>query len=300
MPSPRPLHILIDTASLLFRAFYALPPMNTSTGIPTRALYGTCSLLLKVLREHGRPGAQMAFAREGGRTFRHEAWPDYKAGRATTPDPLVSQLQRFDDVAQTLGVPVHRVVGFEADDVLATLAAQADTADVLLVSGDADLLAAATAVGDGPGVRVLFVGRRARDHVLVDRDGLVARYGVAPAHVPLLRAFLGDPSDNVPGVQGVGPKTAVRWIHTYKGLDGILAAAGEGELGRHSDRVRERADDLRVWTHILALRTDLPLPALHEATAPPDLQGFRTVFDQLEFRSLTKRLPKVEAVLQGG
>jgi DNA polymerase-1 len=294
----RPLHVLIDTSSLLFRSFYALPPMETSRGVPTSALYGTCSLLLKVLREHGRPGVRMAFAREGrtrGRpTFRHEAWPAYKAGRPKTPSPLVQQLQQFDDLASMLGIAVHRVEGFEADDVLATLAAsRPGDADVLVVSGDADLLATADASGDGPGVRVLFVGRRAKEHVLVDADRLFDRYRVPRTHIPLLRAFLGDPSDNVPGIDGVGPKTAARWVVEHGGLDEILAAAEDGALGRLSERVAAEAEALRAWVRVLTLRTDLDLPPLESATSTPDLQGFRTVFESLEFRSLERRLPRI-------
>ena len=297
-----PSYILIDTASLLFRAFYALPPMTTTSGVPTSALYGTCSLLLKVLREHGRPGVRLAFAREGRRrgeaTFRHVLWPDYKAGRPPTPAPLVEQLQRFDELAQALGVPVVRAPGFEADDVLATLAAAHPAAEVLVVSGDADLLATATARGDGPGVRVLFVGRRARDHVLVDAAGLSARYGVARTAIPLLRAFVGDPSDNIPGLAGVGPKTAVRWIERHGTLAGIVAAARHGGLGRLSGRVVEHADVLPRWVEVLTLRTDLPIPSLAAATALPDLHGFQAMFEELEFRSLVKRLPAVRKALE--
>ena len=178
--------LLLDTFGLFFRAFFALPPMSTSRGEATGALYGFSSLLLKLLREH--PSSQLCFALDTGRpTFRHREFQPYKGGRTPAPTPLVEQLRRLDGLLDALEVPVLGAPGFEADDVLATLAAQlrAVNRPALIVSGDRDLLQ--TAHGS---VRVSFVGRRGKDALEYDEAAVRERFGVTLHNEPVI---LGEP-----------------------------------------------------------------------------------------------------------
>ncbi|MCB9677915.1 MAG: hypothetical protein H6737_22645 [Alphaproteobacteria bacterium] len=258
----------LDAFSLLYRAHYALPPLSTSAGEPTGALYGTLSLIVKILREHRPDGMAIAF--DVGRTFRHEAYPAYKAGRPSTPDPLAQQIARFRGVVAAMGVPSHGVPGFEADDVLATLAAR--TPDCLVVSGDTDVLQVARAP-----TRVLFVGQRQRDPILYDQAAVEARYGVPIEGVAAWKALVGDKSDNLAGFAGIGQKTATAWVREHGDAAGILAA--------HPDRVDAR---LVRDAELVRLRTDLPLA--EPLWAPVDLDGLAAACESLEMHSLVKRV----------
>src|SRR4051812_20285205 len=200
--------LLLDTYSLFFRAFHALPPMSTRAGEPTSALYGFSSLLLKVLRE--QPGAALAFALDAPQaTFRHEAFDEYKAGRAATASALSAQFERLRQLLDALAVPAFRCPGFEADDVLATLAKRARDQGLpaLVVSGDRDLLQLARG-----SVRVYFVGRRSKEALIYDEAAVFARFGVVSEFLPSYVALIGDPSDNLPGVPGIGASTARRLL----------------------------------------------------------------------------------------
>jgi DNA polymerase I len=280
-PPSTPAALLLDSHSLLFRAFYALPPMSTAAGEPTGALYGLAVLLLKLLREE-RPGV-MAFAVDApARTVRREQYPEYKAGRAPAPDPLRAQLARFPELIEALGVPVHAVPGWEGDDVLATLAARVRPS--LVVSGDTDLL---QIVDDD--THVLFVGRRQKDHVRYDLPAVRARYGFEPARIPTYKALCGDASDHLPGIPGVGAKTAARLVAEHGDAGAILAAALPPKL-----RPAIEAHDLRRWEALATVRADLPLS--EPLAAPPDLgERLEAWFTALEFRSLIPRLHALRA-----
>ncbi|MEM6788262.1 MAG: 5'-3' exonuclease H3TH domain-containing protein [Myxococcota bacterium] len=276
--------LLVDSHSLLFRAHHALPPMNTTAGEPTQAVYGTSVLLLKLLREVRPTGLAFAFDTPT-KTFRHQAFAGYKAGRARVDDGLVRQLRRFDDVVTALGAPAHRHPGYEADDVLATLAAQSE-ADVLVVTGDRDLFQTIDRR-----VEVLFVGRRGGPHERYDLAAIDRRYpGVSPALLPSVTALVGDPADNLPKVPGIGIKTAVDLVRRYGDVAGVLA---------HRDALRPRvraaltdaADQIRQSEVLARLRRDVPVTAPLwapvAASAPERLAG---LFEALEFRSLLPRL----------
>lgn len=279
--------MLLDAMSLLFRSFYALPPMNTADGTPTNALYGMSSLWLKLVREH-RPRA-LAFAVDlPTPTFRHVQDPAYKAGRPKAPDPLVEQVRRFERWMEALAVPVHRAEGFEADDVIATLAErlEAEGHDVLVVTGDTDLFQVVTGR-----VAVWFVGRRQRDALRMDLDAVQTRYGVAPRQVPTIKALVGDSSDNLPGLPGIGPKTAARWIRAHHDAAGIVAASDTLAPARHRQAVASGADALVQWEHLATVRRDVPLPPpwagpLTEAA----FDRLDQQFEALAFESLRPRL----------
>lgn len=277
-------HLLLDAYSLLFRAFYALPPMTTRAGEPTGALYGTSSLLLKLLREE-RPRAVAWAVDAPQRTVRHAVEPTYKAGRAPTPDPLRAQLARLPELAAAAGLPLHQAPGWEADDLLASLARRLPPA--LVVSGDTDLLQ----IVDSD-TTVLFVGRRQKDHVRYDPTAVEARYGFAPERIPTWKALVGDPSDNLAGVAGIGPKTATRLVQEHGDAEGILAAAGSLPA-RTRATLEAAADDLRRVEGLATVRRDLPLEL--PLAAEVDYQGLRDWFVGMEFASLVKRVEGLAA-----
>jgi DNA polymerase-1 len=281
--------LLIDSHSLLHRAHHALPPMNTRAGEPTGALYGMSSLLCKLLRER-RPAA-IGFAFDAGARRRRAVDPGYKASRPPLPSALGQQIGRARDLCRAIGAPALRVDGEEADDVLATAAAAEAAAgrEVLLVTGDRDLLQAV-----GPRVRVVFIGRRGGPHVDYDEAAVEAQYGVTPPAMPTLRAFLGDPADELPGVPGVGPRIAARWVSAHGDIDGLLAAVDSLTPAHLRPVVAAHADQLRQVESLGRLATDLPLGdgPHHGPWNAAAAAGMRAWFEELEFRSLVDRLDK--------
>lgn len=285
MPAPV---LLLDTYSLLFRAFHALPAMCTSAGAPTGALYGTSVLLLKLLREQAPAGVALALDAPG-ETFRRALYPGYKASRPSTPGELAAQLAELPALIHALGVPAFAAPGFEADDVLATLARElgAGAQPVCIVSGDRDLLQLAT-----DGVEILFVGQRGRARVRYDAAAVEARFGVPPARLPSYVALVGDPADEIPGVPGVGAKTAARWVRDHGDIAGILANIDALAPARLRPVLAGHAAELRLGEQLARLRSDVPLgPGPRHAGFDAAARArLRALFERLEFRSLLARL----------
>ncbi|MST34279.1 DNA polymerase I, partial [Acidimicrobiaceae bacterium USS-CC1] len=288
--------MLIDGNSLTYRAFHALPTdMATASGQVTNAVFGFTSMLVNLLKDHHPDQLVVAFDRPEP-TFRHEMISDYKAGRAETPDILRQQMGLVRQLVETLRVPLVEVAGYEADDVLATLATRSAAAgdDVIVVTGDRD---AYQLVAD-PHVKVLYNRRGVSDYALYDEAGIEERTGVRPAVYPQYAALRGDPSDNLPGVPGVGEKTAARLINTYGGLDGIFAHLDEltpklrASLAAAEERVRTNAK-------ATPLIRDVPVEVDPAAAAVGgwDRDELKRLFDFLEFRTLWDRF--VEATTQG-
>jgi DNA polymerase I len=280
--------LLVDTYSLFFRAHHALPPMNTASGKPTSALYGFCTALLKELRER-RPSA-LAFAVDAPfATFRHQAYAGYKAQRARAPDALVQQFGPLRELLAAFGVPVFEVRGFEADDVLCTLANELRALPVpaLVLSGDRDLLQLAQG-----GVQVLFLGARGQPARVYDEAAVQARFSVAPQQLPSWAALVGDTSDNLPGTPGVGARTAAKWVQAYGTVSNLLAHLDELTPARLRPVVAAHAEQLRQNEQLATLRADVPLgPAPHVAALLPQaVETLRQVFRELEFKSLETRL----------
>lgn len=284
--------LLLDTFSLFFRAFFALPPMSTSRGEPTSALYGLSALLLKLLREH--PGAELCFAVDTGRpTFRHREFLPYKGERAPAPTPLVEQLRRLDELLERMGGVVLGSPGFEADDVLATVAAslRAEGRPTRVVSGDKDLLQLAFG-----SVRVEFVGRRGKDAITYDEAGVLERFGVPPWRLPSYVALVGDSSDNLPSVPGIGPATAKKLLEQRESVTELLSAAAELPP-RIAQLLRAHADQVLQTEQLARLRVDAPLPQPPHLASPgvSHLLALRRWFEELEFKSLLPRLDKLLA-----
>jgi DNA polymerase I len=282
--------LLIDTYSVFFRAFYALPPMNTSAGEPTSALYGFSVLLLKVLRERKPTG--LAFAVDAPqRTFRHNLYSDYKGQREAAPSALVAQLRRLEELLRALAVPVFSVAGFEADDVLASLTVKlSDQPSIVVLSGDRDLLQLVS-----HNVRVEFIGARGRKPTIYDEAAIEQRFQIRPNQLPSWTALVGDPSDNIPAVPGVGPRTASALIRKFESVGNLLEHLREVAPAKLRETLTRNAEQIRLNEELARLRVDVPLgagpfvaPLQHDA-----LEGVRALFVELEFKSLEERLSKL-------
>ena len=284
--------LLLDTYSLFFRAFHALPPMSTRAGEPTSALYGLSSLLLKLLRE--QPGAALAFALDAPQaTFRHDQFDEYKAGRPATPSPLAAQFGRLRELLDVLAVPQFRCPGFEADDVLATLALRAREAAVpaLVVSGDRDLLQLARG-----SVRVHFVGQRGKDATVYDEPAVLARFGVAPEHLPSYVALVGDASDNLPGVPGIGAATAQKLLADKRNCQELFDGIALVKSARTRETLLAHREQILRTEHLARLREDAPIAPHSVPWSVPThdaLNALSKLFEELEFKSLQARLSKL-------
>ncbi|MDQ6797720.1 MAG: DNA polymerase I, partial [Actinomycetota bacterium] len=281
--------MLLDGNSLAYRAFFALPTdLATASGQVTNAVFGFTSMLINLLKDHRPDAIAVAFDRPEP-TFRHELVPDYKAGRSAAPDILRQQMGLVRQVVETLHIPIVEAVGFEADDVIATLATEGRDRgdDVIVVTGDRD----AYQLVEDPHVRVLYNRRGVSDYVLYDEAGILERTGVTPALYPQYAALRGDPSDNLPGVPGVGEKTAARLINTWGTLDEVFAHVHE-----NTPKLRENlaAAEPQVRSNALAtplvrdLDLDVDLDELRMGSWDP--AEVRNLFTFLEFRTLHDRL----------
>nr|MCS5677348.1 DNA polymerase [Acidimicrobiales bacterium] len=247
---------LLDGNSLTYRAFFAIPrDMVTASGQETNAVFGFTQMLISLLRDHEPDGVAVAFDRPGG-TFRHDRLPSYKANREKQEDSLYQQLDLVRELFDALGLLVAEADGYEADDVIATLATVARDAgrDVTVVTGDRD----SYQLVEDPHVQVLYNKRGVSDYALYDEAGILERTGVRPADYVAYAALRGDPSDNLPGVPGVGEKTAAKLVNAYGGLDGIFAAAGD-QTPKLSQNLSENEQHARLNAELMVLVRDVPL-----------------------------------------
>ena len=285
----RPRLLLLDGHSLAYRAFYALPVENfsTTTGQHTNAVYGFTAMLINVLRDEQPTHLAVAFD-VSRQTFRSEEYADYKANRSKSPDEFQGQVSLIKEVLNALRVPFVEKPGFEADDIIGTLATQAvaDDFEVLICSGDRDSF---QLVNDR--TTVIYPMRGVSEMKRMTPAAVEERYGVPPSRYPELAAIVGETSDNLPGVPGVGPGFAARWINQYDGLDNVVARADE-ITGKKGEAFREHLGDVLRNRQLNALVCDLDLPLAPTdlAVRPWDRQEVHTLFDGLEFRVLRDRL----------
>ncbi len=281
--------LLVDGHSLAYRAFYALPAENfsTSTGQTTNAVYGFTSMLINVLRDEEPTHLAVAFD-VSKQTFRLAEYPEYKAGRSVSPPEFPGQIPLIREVLGAMGVRMVTAEGFEADDVICTLTRQARAAghEVLVVTGDRD----AFQLVDEQ-VTVLYPVRGVSELTRMTPEAVLARYGVPPQRYPDLAALVGESSDNLPGVPGVGPKTAAKWLTQYDGLAGVVAHA-DVIKGKAGESFRAHVADVQRNRRLNRLVDDLPLEVEVEELRRPawDREAIHTVFDGLEFRVLRERL----------
>ncbi len=285
--------VLIDGNSLVYRAFFALPTdLATSSGQVTNAVYGFTSMLVNLLRDHRPDRIAVAFD-TAAPTYRHRIVESYKAQRDETPELLVGQFDLVTQVLDVLGIRRIAVDGYEADDVIATLATRAADAgeQVIVVTGDRD---AYQLVSD-PLIQVLYNKRGVSDYVLYDEAGIVERTGVTPGQYVDYAALRGDPSDNLPGVPGVGEKTAARLITSYGDVDGVLDNI-EAQTPKLRENLAANADRVRTNVELMRLDRDAPVGCeLDDLVADRDRDAaeIRRLFDFLEFRGMFDRFAEV-------
>jgi len=282
--------VLIDGHSLAYRAFFALPPdMATSKGELTNAVYGFTSMLLNIIRDH-KP-THMAVAFDVGRSFRHDKFEEYKATRERIPDELAIQIDRIQELIDAFHIPVFTREGYEADDVLATLAHQAEPhgALSLITTGDRDLVQVVDDL-----IWVLTSGRKFSDVIIYTPDKVRERYGLEPRQIVDLKALVGDKSDNIPGIRGIGEKTAVKLLQQWGDLDNIYAHIDEITPTRVRNALIKGREEAYL-SRALAQIVDVPGVDLDLKTCEfgdYDRQRVLRLFTELEFRTLIPRLPE--------
>jgi DNA polymerase I len=281
--------LLVDGHNLVYRAFFAMPALSNSRGEMTNAAYGFTSMLFKALNDTTPTYAVAAFDLPGP-TFRHEKFADYKAQRLRAPAELQAQFPWAREVVHALGIPIVEVPTFEADDVIGTLARKAEAAglDVIILTGDLDTLQLVT-----EHVRVFASRRGISDTIIYDLDKVRERYGFEPPLVVDFKALQGDPSDNIPGVPGIGEKTAMALVQQYGPLERVLEAVPSMPPGRVRRALEGHVEQalLSKWTATIVTDVDVGLPLDEARLFHYDETAVRELFDRLEFRSLLPRLP---------
>ncbi len=274
---------LIDGSSYIYRAYHAVRGLSTKEGFPTNAIYGFTNMLLKVLREQ-EPDYVAMVLDSPGPTHRHEIFPDYKANRPPMPDDLRVQIPRIEDLSKAFNIATLRIDGYEADDIIATLVDRfsEDVDDIVIVSSDKDFMQLVS-----QGVRML--------DTMKDRwigiDDVKERFGVDPEHVPDVLALIGDSSDNVPGLTGVGPKTAGKLISRFGDLESLFEHSDE-ITGKVGENLSSEADTVRLSFSLVTLDREVPLDVTLDnlSMKDPDDEALRTIFSELQFTRFLKDL----------
>lgn len=281
--------IVIDGHSLMHRAFYALPDtMTNEAGLHTNAIYGFLMMLQRIIRDEEPAYLAVAFDPHGP-TFRHEAFADYKGSRKKMPDELREQFDPLQEILRAWGIPVIVAPGFEADDVLGTCAAwcRGKGRPMLVVTGDKDTLQLISS-----STQVLLTRRGITDTARMDADALMQMWGVSPEHVPDLKGLMGDSSDNIPGVPGVGEKTARKLMDQFGDLEGVLTHVDEVPGKKLQATLRQFADQARMSRDLATIRTDAPIDfAQLEIPLPePPADRLGPLFDRLAFKGMLEKL----------
>jgi len=289
MPSKRRL-LLVDAYGLIYRAFHALPPLTNSRGQLTNAAYGFTSILLRTMADVDPERAIVAFDAPGT-TYRHERFPAYKAQRPSMPDELRSQVPIVRDLVAALGLPLLEASGYEADDVIGTIAtaAERDGWEVHIVSGDLDMLQLVTNK-----VHLMHTAKGGADAIVeYDPERVFARYGLTPEQMVDFKSLKGDSSDNIPGVPGVGEKTASKLIATFGSLEQLYARLDEVEPVRIREALAANRDAAFAGQGLMTIDRDAPLalPATGGEIGVYDREAALALFRDLEFRALAQRLP---------
>jgi DNA polymerase-1 len=286
----QPRLLVLDGHSMAFRAFFALPAdkFSTATGQHTNAIHGFTSMLINLIKEQKPTHIAVAFDVSDETTHRKVEYSDYKGGRNETPREMSGQIDLIDKVMRAWGIKTIMMPGYEADDILATLAAMGEKAgyEVLLVTGDRDAFQLIT-----DNVFVLYPRKGVSDIPRLDAPAIQEKYFVTPAEYSDLAALVGESADNLPGVPGVGPKTAAKWINLYGGLEGVLEHL-DAIGGKVGEALRENVEAVKRNRRLNRLHTDLKLPVTLDDLADPrpDQAALEELFDTLEFKTIRSRL----------
>ena len=273
--------ILVDGSSYVYRAYHALPPLSTSTGQPTGAVRGVTTMVMRILEDHPDSPVGMIFDAKGS-TFRHDMYDQYKANRPPMPDDLRPQIQPIYDICEALGLKIFVVDNVEADDVIGTLAIQAEAQGIETVvsTGDKDLAQLVT-----KNIRLV----NTMSNEVLDEAGVMKKFGVKPNQIIDYLALVGDTSDNIPGVQKVGPKTAVNWLTKYETVENIIANAEEisGKVGEY---LREGIEQLKLSQQLTTIKKDVELDfGINDLkVGKRDTDQLHKLFTDLEFKTLIK------------
>lgn len=285
--------MLIDGNSLLYRAFYALPPLTTSKGVHTNAVYGFVNMLFRIMKEEAPAYIVVAFDKKGP-TFRHKDYVAYKATRPRTPDELIGQFDLLKEILDALHIKFIEAEGFEADDILGTLSYKAETAGLFstIVTGDKDALQLVS-----ESTHVLLTKRGITELEVYDPDKVMERYKIPPEAVPDLKGLMGDPSDNIPGVPGVGEKTASKLLQEYGNIDELLIHADELR-GKMGENIRQNIEQIKISRYLATIVRDMDIDLDWEEIRcrESDYEALVKLFKDLEFYSLINRMesPKVK------
>jgi len=284
--------IAIDGNSLLYRAFFAVRYLSTSDGLPTNAVYGLTTMLLKVLDE--KPDYIAVAFDTPKPTFRHEEYKGYKAQRKAVPEALIQQAPVARDLIRAFNVPVVEVPGFEADDIVGAMAREAEKQGIetVIVTGDLDTL---QLVDDH--IKVMTTQKGVSDTVIYDADAVKERFGLSPEQMPDYKGLKGDSSDNIPGVPGIGEKTATELLKQYGTLENLLEHVSELPEGKVKRALEENRELAELSKRLGTIVTDLPekLDLAEYRAREPDYDALRDLFVRLEFKTMLKRLPEVGA-----
>ena len=285
--TPREL-FLIDGNSLAYRAFYALPEtIATSRGMPTNAIFGFASMLVKILTEYGSTPTLVVW--DAGMSGREQVYTEYKAQRIAKPDLLSEQWPHLAPLAEAFGYQNVKVPGYEADDVIATLCRQAHErgVEVMVVTGDRDAFQLVE-----PGVRVMATSRGITETRIYDREAVIDRYGIPPESIPDFYGLKGDTSDNIPGVPGIGDKTAAQLLQRFGDLETVLASVDEISGAKRKQNLIDHADDARVSKALATAQREVPLDidVRGVAAAEPDRSRLRESFREFELREPLRRI----------
>ena len=274
--------LLVDGYNMAFRAFYGMPELTRADGFPTGALHGWVKTMWR-LQDQEKPDAMLVFFDLGGSQDRLLLHPEYKAHRKDTPEPLERQIPVIKELTRAMGLVGIELDGVESDDLVASQARMLANAghDVLIVSADKDF---AQCVDER--IRILLPPPTANPKLgwrVLDVAGVVEKFGVPPATIAEYLALIGDTSDNIPGVNGVGPKTAAKWFAEFKTLEGIIANAAQLKPERFRDAVANDAARLRLNRQLTTLRTESPLP--HVGPGEPQVAKLFALLESMEMRS---------------
>jgi DNA polymerase-1 len=283
--SNRPRLYLIDGSSYIFRAFYAIGHLSNSKGLPTNAAYGFTQMLLKVLKDH-QPDYLIVVFDSKAPTFRTQVYQEYKANRPAMPEALVPQIPYIKKIMQAYRIATLEIEGYEADDVIGTLAKKLEPeADVVIITGDKDIL---QLVSDRTEVYDTMKEKRFKV------DQVIQRFGVPPEQVVEVMGLSGDAIDNIPGVPGIGEKTAIELIKAFGSIENLLAHLEQVPKKKLRENLEAYGEQARLSRQLATLHTDVPIdyPLKKSALSPPDLQSLREIFKELEFNKLLKELPE--------
>src|ERR1700741_2414111 len=290
--------MLLDGFGLVYRGYYALPPLTTSKGELVNGVFGFCSIVLRGFADLKPDYVAVCFDLSGP-TFRHEQYAEYKATRTKMPDDLRDQFPKVREIVKALRIPVYEMQGYEADDVIGTITQQLDGRDDLettIVPVDLDMLQLVT-----PRTRLMTTRSGVENTVMYDVEKIDERFGLRPDQMVDYKALKGDPTDNIPGVPGVGEKTAAKLIRDFGDLDTLLASLDKVTPAKLGDKLREHVDQILMGRDLSRIVRDLPIQIDLQAARLGDYDRDTVVrlFREYEFRTLIERLPPVAGHSRG-